>query len=123
MAFRKTLDKEVTMSTQTQEQTAPSAPSSAPSAPRSGIKRRGFASMTEEKRRRVASLGGRTAHQMGRAHTFTSEEAQQAGRKGGRKVSENVEHMAHIGRIGGNSRWHPAPASQGQDKPATAQEG
>ncbi len=50
------------------------------------IERRGFASMTPEKQREIARLGGRAAHEKGTAHEWTPEEAQEAGRKGG-KVS------------------------------------
>jgi general stress protein YciG len=39
--------------------------------------------MTPEKKREIASKGGKAAHQMGTAHKWTSEEAQAAGRKGG----------------------------------------
>ena len=49
-------------------------------------------------------MGGRAAHQKGTAHEFTSEEAREAGRKGGRAVSQNREHMSAIGREGGESR-------------------
>ena len=45
--------------------------------------RRGFASMSPEKQREIASKGGRAAHQTGTAHEWTSEEARSAGRKGG----------------------------------------
>lgn len=45
--------------------------------------RRGFASMSPEKQREIASKGGRAAHQKGTAHEWTSEEARTAGRKGG----------------------------------------
>jgi len=45
--------------------------------------RRGFASMSPEKQREIASKGGRAAHQKGTAHEWTSEEARSAGRKGG----------------------------------------
>jgi uncharacterized protein len=45
--------------------------------------RRGFASMSAEKQREIASKGGRAAHQKGTAHEWTSEEARSAGRKGG----------------------------------------
>ncbi len=44
---------------------------------------RGFASMDRAKQREIASKGGRAAHQKGAAHEWTSEEARQAGRKGG----------------------------------------
>lgn len=65
---------------------------------------RGFAGMDEERRREVARMGGRAAHQKGTAHEFSSEEAREAGRKGGRTVSQNREHMSAIGREGGESR-------------------
>jgi uncharacterized protein len=45
--------------------------------------RRGFASMSPEKQREIASKGGRAAHMKGTAHEWTSEEARSAGRKGG----------------------------------------
>jgi general stress protein YciG len=45
--------------------------------------RRGFASMTPEKQREIASKGGRAAHQKGTAHEWTPDEARSAGRKGG----------------------------------------
>ncbi len=44
---------------------------------------RGFASMDRAKQREIASKGGRAAHQKGTAHEWTSEEARDAGRKGG----------------------------------------
>ena len=65
---------------------------------------RGFAGMDEERRREVARMGGRAAHQKGTAHEFSPEEAREAGRKGGRAVSQNREHMSAIGREGGESR-------------------
>ena len=45
--------------------------------------RRGFASMSPEKQREIASKGGRAAHEKGTAHEWTTDEARQAGRKGG----------------------------------------
>lgn len=45
---------------------------------------RGFASMNPDKQRQIASIGGKTAHQKGTAHQWTSEEARMAGQKGGR---------------------------------------
>ena len=44
---------------------------------------RGFASMDRVKQREIASKGGKAAHQKGTAHEWTSEEARDAGRKGG----------------------------------------
>ena len=45
--------------------------------------RRGFASMSPEKQREIASKGGRAAHAKGTAHEWSSHEARDAGRKGG----------------------------------------
>ena len=45
--------------------------------------RRGFASMTPEKQREIASKGGRAAHEKGTAHEWSADEARSAGRKGG----------------------------------------
>jgi general stress protein YciG len=44
---------------------------------------RGFASMDRVKQREIASKGGKAAHAKGTAHEWTSEEAREAGRKGG----------------------------------------
>ena len=44
---------------------------------------RGFASMDRNKQREIASKGGRAAHSKGTAHEWTSEQAREAGRKGG----------------------------------------
>lgn len=54
-------------------------------------KRRGFAAMSPEKQREIASKGGKRAQETGRGHQFTSEEAREAGRKGG--------HAAHAKRV------------------------
>jgi|KBSSwiStaDraftv2_1062776.scaffolds.fasta_scaffold178249_2 general stress protein YciG len=45
--------------------------------------RRGFASMSAEKQREIASKGGRAAHEKGTAHEWNADEARNAGRKGG----------------------------------------
>lgn len=71
----------------------------------SGIARRGFASMSKERRIAVASRGGRIAHELGRAHRFSIDEAQAAGRKGGATVSGDRQHMSEIGSVGGIARW------------------
>jgi general stress protein YciG len=46
--------------------------------------RRGFAAMSPERQREIASQGGRAAHVQGVAHEWSREEAKEAGRKGGR---------------------------------------
>lgn len=70
----------------------------------SGSRRRGFAAMDESRQRQIAREGGRAAHRKGTAHEFTSDEARQAGHKGGIAVSQNRDHMAAIGRRGAEAR-------------------
>jgi general stress protein YciG len=66
-----------------------------------GKSKRGFGAMSPEKQRAIASKGGQAAHRKGAAHEFTLEEARQAGHLGGKIVGANREHMAAIGRKGG----------------------
>ena len=53
---------------------------------------RGFASMDPERQRQIAREGGKAAHEKGTAHEFDSNEAREAGRKGGEAVSRNRTH-------------------------------
>jgi general stress protein YciG len=65
--------------------------------------KRGFAAMSPEQRRAIAAKGGKTAHEKGKAFKFDSEKAREAGKIGGRSVSGNKDHMAEIGRKGGEA--------------------
>lgn len=65
--------------------------------------KRGFASMDEDKQKEIASKGGKASHEKGTAHEFSSEEAKEAGHKGGETVSQDKEQMSDIGRKGGKS--------------------
>lgn len=63
--------------------------------------RRGFAAMSPERQREIASQGGRAAHQQGVAHEWSSEEARAAGKKGGqisgkRRMTESDEDRGII---------------------------
>jgi general stress protein YciG len=76
-----------------------------------GKSRRGFASMDAQKRREIASKGGKVAHERGSAHEFTSEEAREAGRKGGEVAHARgsahqftSEEARQAGRKGGQAR-------------------
>ena len=70
---------------------------------------RGFASMDRSKQRDIASKGGKAAHQKGTAHEWTSEEAREAGRKGGmashRRKQEQQQQTPGInpGETSGNN--------------------
>jgi uncharacterized protein len=70
-------------------------------------RRRGFAAMDRDRVKEIASKGGKAAHAAGTAHQFSSDEARNAGRKGG---------MAPHVRRGGVRRRpaEPTPAPQGQ---------
>jgi len=63
---------------------------------------RGFAAMDRSKVSEIASKGGKAAHAAGTAHQFTSDEARNAGRKGG--VAPHV-------RRGRGPRQQAAPVS------------
>ncbi|HUF24313.1 MAG TPA: KGG domain-containing protein [Vicinamibacterales bacterium] len=61
---------------------------------------RGFASMDRSKQREIASKGGKAAHQKGTAHEWTSEEARNAGRKGGlASHARRRERLAQQGTV------------------------
>jgi general stress protein YciG len=59
--------------------------------------------MERNKQREIASKGGKAAHQKGTAHEWTSEEAREAGRKGG--MASHRRKQEQQGRSGssGNS--------------------
>ncbi len=61
-----------------------------------GKSRRGFASMDAEKRKEIASKGGRAAHAKGTAHEFSSEEARLAGREGGKARAKNRSMLTFV---------------------------
>lgn len=69
-----------------------------------GKLRRGFAAMSADKQKEIASLGGKAAHAKGTAHEFSPEEARAAGRKGGqaaqarrtRAEPPSAEGAAHL---------------------------
>ena len=58
---------------------------------------RGFASMDRQKQREIASKGGKAAHAKGTAHEWTSEEAREAGRKGGMASHRRRKEMTQSG--------------------------
>lgn len=70
---------------------------------------RGFASMDRAKQREIASKGGKAAHRKGTAHEWTSEEARDAGRKGG-----IASHQRRREQQGGNSDETTQPLGSGE---------
>ena len=59
---------------------------------------RGFASMDRARQRDIASKGGKAAHQKGTAHEWTSDEARDAGRKGG--IASHRRRREQMGEAG-----------------------
>jgi general stress protein YciG len=68
--------------------------------------------MERAKQREIASKGGKAAHQKGTAHEWTSEEARDAGRKGGlashrrrreQKAESSAEPREMAGAMAGGS--------------------
>ncbi len=55
---------------------------------------KGFSSMDPAKQREIASEGGRAAHEKGTAHEFDSEEAKEAGRKGGQSHANQNDNSS-----------------------------
>lgn len=72
--------------------------------------RHGFGTMSPEAHREISRKGGVAAHKKGKGHTFTPEEAREAGKLGGQAVFEKLgpEHMARIGKKGGHARRRAA---------------
>ena len=57
--------------------------------------------MDRAKQREIASKGGKAAHQKGTAHEWTSEEARDAGRKGG--IASHRRRREQMANQGGNA--------------------
>jgi len=75
--------------------------------PRTGRSLRGFASMSKERQREIASRGGRAAHEKGTAHEFNSAEASLAARIGHQRGTAHeftTEEARLAGRKGGLAR-------------------
>lgn len=78
--------------------------------------RRGFASMSPEKQREIASKGGRAAHEKGTAHEWTADEARAAGRKGG-QISRGGRGRLVVSE----TPAAPASSDSGTNEPGAAQ--
>lgn len=81
-------------------------------------KPRGFAALDPALRREIAGRGGRAAHQKGRAHQFTTEEARSAGRKGGEVAqARGTAHRftSAEARAAARKRRQVAPATDSAD--------
>jgi general stress protein YciG len=69
--------------------------------------------MDRAKQREIASKGGKAAHQKGTAHEWTSEEAREAGRKGGMASHRRRKEMMD----------QSGPESPSLETPATERSG
>ena len=73
---------------------------------------RGFASMDRHKQKEIASKGGKAAHQKGTAHEWTSEEAREAGRKGGMASHRRKQEQQGGGSSSSNEGGPPEGGNQ-----------
>lgn len=69
--------------------------------------------MDRAKQREIASKGGKAAHQKGTAHEWTSEEARDAGRKGG--IASHRRRREQQGADTSNSSASNADVASGAD--------
>jgi uncharacterized protein len=76
---------------------------------------RGFAGMDAERQRQISAEGGRAAHQKGTAHEFDSEEAREAGRKGGQASGGSRRRRSTSG-TGSPATTESAASSSGGDE-------
>src|SRR5437762_3068236 len=97
---------------------------------KTGKSTRGFAAMDPQRQRDIASEGGRAAHEQGKAHKFTPEEAREAGRKGGMasgaaRASRSKARAAQS-ELNAPAHGHPTTGTMGgsadQQNPARTEE-
>ena len=74
--------------------------------------------MDPQRQRETASEGGRAAHEKGTAHEFTSEEAREAGRKGGMARSANRRNA-----MNGSGGSHASGSTSGASNNSGSQGG
>jgi general stress protein YciG len=64
-----------------------------------GGRPRGLAALSPERRREIASKGGRTSQSRGTAHQWTAEEASAAGKKGSARYARRRAASGLEGRL------------------------
>ena len=84
---------------------------------------RGFASMDPDKQRAIAAEGGRAAHAQGVAHEFDSEEAREAGRKGGQARGNDSDRDQQQASNRGGSRASGGGGNEGGSMSASGRGG
>ncbi len=100
-------------------------PAADPSGSEKGARLTGFALMNAERRKAIASAGGKAAHARGTAHRFDSQTASEAGRRAHQRGTAHVwtpEAAREAGRKGGRAarkRAQAAPAVDPADPSAS----
>ena len=77
-----------------QDETNQASDASQSASPERKKQRRGFAAMNPERQKELAQRGGKAAHELGRAHEFSEDEARAAGKKGGASLAK-AEYGSH----------------------------
>ncbi|MDQ3068148.1 MAG: hypothetical protein M3R55_00275 [Acidobacteriota bacterium] len=73
--------------------------------------------MDRSKQKEIASKGGKAAHQKGTAHEWTSEEARNAGRKGG--LASHARRRERLAQQGPGDNIDNIPAESRPGAPAS----
>jgi general stress protein YciG len=92
----------------------PEATITQPEAPKPRARATGFALMDPERRKAIASAGGKAAHARGTAHRFDSQAASEAGRRAHQRGTAHVwtpEAAREAGRKGGRAARKRAQAA------------
>ena len=76
--------------------------------------------MDRAKQREIASKGGKAAHQKGTAHEWTSEEARDAGRKGG--IASHQRRREQASTPAGGDREASMDRGNAAESPMTERE-
>lgn len=79
-----------------------------------GVLLRGFAVMSLERVKEIASMGGKAAHAKGTAHEFTPEEARRAGKIGGTAAQARRAALDAVEASKQGKLW-PGDASTGAE--------
>ena len=72
--------------------------------------------MDRSKQKEIASKGGKAAHQKGTAHEWTSEEAREAGRKGGMASHRRKQESSNDGGEAMYSGEESSPDAMGTQR-------
>lgn len=66
--------------------------------------KRGFSTMEDERKKEIASKGGRAAHSRGNAYKLTADDRRKGGSNSKGNFKHNPDRARELGKIGGSRR-------------------